>query len=233
MPVYRLNEDTYMFPPTDWGRPDGLLAVGGDLSLTRLVVAYRQGIFPWYGHGDPILWWSPAPRCVILPPHEGGGLHIPRSVKKIVASGKFTFTVNKAFDKVIRLCAAIYRPGQPGTWIVPEMIEAYIELHEAQCAHSIEAWQDGQLVGGLYGVSIGKAFYGESMFYSRPNASKAAFAWLAQNLFERGFMFIDCQQETEHMLRFGAEMLSREDFEELRMKAVYKSDEFEFFGLQN
>lgn len=232
MPVYQLAEDSYLFPPTRLARPDGLLAVGGDLSFARLVIAYRQGIFPWFGPDDPILWWSPSPRCVVLPPHAGGGLHLPKSLKKVLAAGKFTFTVNKAFDKVIRLCAGALRPGQFSTWIVPEMVEAYIRLHKGGAAHSIEAWQDGQLVGGLYGVAIGRAFFGESMFYTQPDASKAAFAWMAQRLFERGFHFIDCQQETEHMLRFGAEMLPRERFEKLRIQAVTQPTELEFFGLQ-
>lgn len=233
MPVYQLDINSYLFPPTRLARPDGLLAVGGDLSFGRLVAAYRQGIFPWFGHGDPILWWSPTPRCVVLPPHEGGGLHLPRSLKKVLSAGKFTFTVNKAFDKVIRLCAGIMRRGQVSTWIVPEMVEAYNALHQRGVAHSVEAWQDGQLVGGLYGIAMGRAFFGESMFYTRRDASKAAFAWLAQKLFERGFMFIDCQQETEHMLRFGAEMLPRRRFEELREQALAQPDEIEFFGLQN
>lgn len=227
MPVYALNKASYEFPPTCLAEPEGLLAVGGDLSLARLIAAYRRGIFPWYGQGDPILWWSPAPRSVILP----GGLHIPRSLAKIMRSGTFTFTVNVAFDKVIRNCAGISREGQPGTWILPEMVKAYTRLHQAGAAHSVEAWQEGELAGGLYGVGIGRAFFGESMFHLRPNASKAAFAWLAQNLFERGFRFIDCQQDTGHMRRFGAEMLPRDLFEALLSEAVAQAGETDFFSL--
>lgn len=233
MPIYALAEDSYEFPPARLAEPNGLLAVGGDLSLARLTAAYRQGIFPWYSLGEPILWWSPSPRCVILPPQGQGGLHVPRSVKKILRAGTFTFTVNAAFDRVIRSCAAIYRPEQPGTWIIPEMIEAYIELHRAGRAHSVEAWQGGELAGGLYGVAMGRAFFGESMFYTRANASKAAFAWLAEKLFESGCMFIDCQQETEHMLRFGAELLPRARFEALCAEAVEQTAEIEFFKLQS
>lgn len=229
MPVYALDDDSLMFPPAHLAEPEGLLAVGGDLSLARLLAAYRLGIFPWYSQGDPILWWSPAPRCVILPQ----ALHIPRSLAKIIRAGRFTFTVNAAFDKVIRSCAGVYRPGQPGTWIMPEMIAAYTRLHQAGAAHSVEAWQDGELAGGLYGVAVGRGFYGESMFHRRPDASKAAFTWLARNLFGRGFRFIDCQQETKHMLRFGAKMLARAEFEALRAEAVTPPDEVEFFRLQS
>lgn len=231
MPVYALAEDSYIFPPIELAEPDGLLAIGGDLSLMRLVSAYRQGIFPWYGPGEPLLWWSPRPRCVILPPENGRGLHIPRSLNKVLTSGQFSFTVNAAFERVIRMCSGVLRPGQNSTWIVPEMIAAYTRLHRAGGAHSIEAWQDGELAGGLYGVSLGKAFFGESMFYHKPNASKAAFAWLANNLFARGFRFIDCQQETAHMLRFGAKLLEIEDFKALLSKAVAEPDETVFFNI--
>lgn len=235
MPVFQLLPDSYKFPPIELAEPEGLLAVGGDLSLMRLVAAYRQGIFPWYGPGEPILWWSPAPRCVILPQGQsaggGGGLHLPRSVKKTLDSGEFSFTVNAAFDKVIRSCAAAKRPGQPGTWLVPEMVAAYRALHRAGGAHSVEAWQDGELAGGLYGVAVGRAFFGESMFYLRPNASKAAFAWLAGELFSRGFRFIDCQQDTGHMRRFGAELVSIPRFKALLAQAAAEPDETEFFHI--
>lgn len=227
MPVYALSQDSLMFPPIELAEPDGLLAIGGDLSVPRLVNAYRHGIFPWYSEGDPILWWSPRPRCVIRP-HN---LHVPRSVKKVLASGQFTFTVNAAFELVIRHCAGVYRPGQPGTWIVPEMISAYIQLHMSGGAHSIEVWQDGELAGGLYGVALGKAFFGESMFYLRANASKAAFAWLAGQLRDLGFRFMDCQQDTEHMRRFGSEMLPLEEFKTLLAEAVREPDEKKFFHI--
>lgn len=228
MPVYALAEDSELFPPVEQAEPDGLLAIGGDLSLARLLAAYRRGIFPWYGPGQPILWWSPAPRCAVLPPGPSGGLHIPRSLKKILASARFTFTVNAAFDKVVRSCARAFRPGQSGTWIVPEMIQAYLRLHRAGAAHSVEAWREGELAGGLYGVALGRAFFGESMFYRQPEASKAAFAWLAGSLFERGFRFIDCQQETGHMSRFGAELLPRDRFQALLAEAVSQPGDDEF-----
>jgi leucyl/phenylalanyl-tRNA--protein transferase len=231
MPVYALSRDSYKFPPIELAEPDGLLAIGGDLSLMRLVSAYRNGIFPWYGPGEPILWWSPTPRCVILPPRYGKGLHVPRSVKKILALKKFTFTVNMAFDKVIANCAGIFRPDQSGTWIVPEMVEAYCALHRAGGAHSVEAWQNGELAGGLYGVVMGRAFFGESMFHIQPNASKAAFAWLAERLFAGGFEFIDCQQETQHMLRFGAELLSLERFKVVLAEAMADPDDI-YLNLQ-
>lgn len=231
MPIYALAEDSYMFPPVELAEPEGLLAIGGDLSLPRLVSAYRQGIFPWYGEDQPILWWSPSPRCVVLPPRGDGGLHVPRSVRRALDSGEFSFTINRAFERVIGHCSATPRPGQGGTWIVPEMIEAYVRFHLAGGAHSVEAWNNGELVGGLYGVSMGRVFFGESMFYLRPNASKAAFAWLARQLFARGFKFIDCQQETDHMLRFGAEMLTLERFKALLAEALAGPDDAEFFGI--
>lgn len=227
MPIYALPEDSCMFPPIELAEPDGLLAVGGDLSVPRLFNAYRHGIFPWYSQGDPILWWSPRPRCVILPEN----FHVPRSVNKVLTSGQFSFTVNAAFDKVIRHCASIYRPGQPGTWIVPEMIAAYKCFNRAGGAHSVEAIQDGKLVGGLYGIAIGRAFFGESMFHLRANASKAAFAWLARNLFTRGFRFIDCQQDTEHMRRFGSTLLPLEKFKTLLGGAISKADTSKIFQI--
>lgn len=228
MPIYALPSDSCAFPPIELAEPDGLLAVGGDLSLPRLVNAYRHGIFPWYSEGDPILWWSPRPRCIILPEE----LHIPHSVNKVLTSGQFSFTVNAAFDEVIGHCASVYRQDQPGTWILPEMIAAYKSFNRAGGAHSVEAWQDGELAGGLYGIAMGRAFFGESMFHLRPNASTAAFAWLAHNLFERDFRFIDCQQDTEHMRRFGSRLLSLEKFKTFLQEAVSEPDESDFFSRQ-
>ena len=225
MPIYALPADSFNFPPIELAEPNGLLAVGGDLSVPRLVNAYRHGIFPWYSEGDPILWWSPRPRCVILPEN----LHVPRSLNKVLTSEKFSFTVNAAFNEVIGHCSAVYRPGQPGTWIVPDMIAAYKRLHMAGGAHSVEAWLEGELVGGLYGIAMGRAFFGESMFHLCADASKAAFAWLARELFALGFKFIDCQQDTEHMRRFGSTLLALEEFKTLLSTAVAGPDATGFF----
>lgn len=208
MPVFLLNDDIETFPSVRMAEPDGLLAVGGDLSVNRLLNAYRCGIFPWYSEDSPILWWFTHPRFVLFPDR----LHVPKSLKKILTSGRFTFTVNTQFERVIEGCATSFRPDQEGSWLVPEMLEAYITLHRAGWAHSVEAWQDGELAGGLYGVALGRAFFGESMFFYRPDASKAAFAWFASSLHSLGFEFIDCQQETAHLKRFGAELVEGEFF---------------------
>lgn len=220
MPLFRLAADSVLFPPVELAEPDGLLAIGGDLSLERLLAAYRQGIFPWYGADTPILWWSPNPRCVLFPER----LHLPASLRRVLNSGRFSFTVNRAFRAVMENCARAPRPGQDGTWIVPEMVDAYTRLHLRGRAHSVEAWQDGELAGGLYGVSLGRAFFGESMFYHRPDASKAAFAWLAKQLTRLGFEIMDCQQETEHMLRFGAELVDRREFLQVIKRAMKRED---------
>lgn len=192
--------------------PDGLLAIGGDLGVTRLLNAYRQGIFPWYGIGDPILWWSPDPRTVLVPRQ----LHISRSLRKVLRRGLFQVSMDRDFPAVINACA---RPRAPdaGTWLVPEMISAYRALHIHGHAHSVEVWQAGELVGGLYGVAIGGVFFGESMFTRRPNASKVALVHLCQRLNDWGFGLIDCQVLTEHLLRMGATQIRRADFiEQLR-----------------
>ncbi len=196
------------FPPPEGADADGLVAVGGSLSSERLLAAYRSGIFPWYGEHSPVLWWSPDPRCVL----DLRKLHIPRSLARLVRAPKFTFSCNTACSQVIAHCAAAVRKGQEGTWILPEMHRAYMRLHTLGFVHSVEAWQDGRLAGGLYGVQMGRVFFGESMFYAVPDASKAAFAWYALGLKARGFAFIDCQQVTPHMLRFGAEAMVRKDF---------------------
>lgn len=204
MTIYRLFEEP-VFPDPEEADPDGLLAVGGDLSPQRLLTAYACGIFPWYSEDSPILWWSTNPRLVLLPDE----FHMPRSLRRVINRGEFSYTMDTDFKSVIRGCAEAPRPGQEGTWIVDDMVEAYTMLHELGYAHSIEAWQDGELVGGLYGVSLGSAFFGESMFFTRPNASKAAFAVLVQQLVRWRFTLIDCQQTTKHLLRFGARELVR------------------------
>lgn len=226
MPLFRLSPEHNLFPPVQLSEPEGLLAVGGDLSCARLVEAYRNGIFPWYEEGSPILWWSPDPRSVILP----GGLHVPRSVDRLLKRNCFSFSINRAFGEVIQNCARSFRPGQDGTWLLPEMRAAYILFHKKGYAHSIEAWQDGELAGGFYGVAIGRAFFGESMFYRKGDASKAAFAWFARRFFASGHRFIDCQQDTEHMRRFGSELMDRQDFMTLLSAAVKEDGEPALFA---
>lgn len=204
MTIYRLFEEP-IFPDPEEAEPDGLLAVGGDLSPQRLLTAYANGIFPWYAEESPILWWSTNPRLVLIPEE----FHIPRSLRRVLNSGRFKFTMDTDFEAVIRACACCPRPDQEGTWIVEEMVEAYVMLHELGYAHSVETWLDGDLVGGLYGISLGSVFYGESMFYSAPDASKAAFATLVKQLVKWNFALIDCQQTTQHLLRFGAKEIPR------------------------
>lgn len=207
MPVYRLP-DSHHFPPAEHAEPSGLLAVGGDLHPRRVLLAYAQGIFPWYSEGEPILWFSPDPRYVLEPAH----LHVGRSLRKRVRRGDYEVRLDTAFPEVIRACREAWRPGQSGTWITDDMETAYCALHEQGYAHSVEAWQDGQLVGGLYGVAIGRTFAGESMFAHRSDASKVAFVWLVRQLEQWGYDLIDCQIETDHLARFGALDMAREDF---------------------
>jgi leucyl/phenylalanyl-tRNA---protein transferase len=206
MPVYQLP-DEILFPPGDHAMKSGLLAVGGDLSPERLLAAYREGIFPWYAEGEPILWWSPDPRFV-LPPDE---LRVSRSMRQFLKKGLVGITFDQDFREVIAACQKP-RPGQDGTWITEEMQEAYCTLHELGYAHSVEAWQDGALVGGLYGVSLGHNFFGESMFSKQPNASKAALITLIGRLREQGFDLIDCQVETVHLGSLGARPVPRREF---------------------
>ncbi|HLL56237.1 MAG TPA: leucyl/phenylalanyl-tRNA--protein transferase [Myxococcaceae bacterium] len=208
MPIFLLNEDEEAFPPQALTDPSGILAVGGDLSPRRLLNAYARGIFPWYSDGQPILWHCPNPRFVLEPTR----LHVPKSLRKTLRRGTFELRFDTAFADVISHCADARRPGQRGTWITDDMREAYIELHRLGFAHSAESWSEGKLVGGLYGVSLGSVFFGESMFALAPDASKAAFIVLVEHLVGWGFTLIDCQQETEHLARFGAEAWPRERF---------------------
>ncbi|NQZ94945.1 MAG: leucyl/phenylalanyl-tRNA--protein transferase [Myxococcales bacterium] len=207
MPVYRLS-DELIFPPADHADPTGLLAVGGDLSPERLLIAYSMGIFPWYEEGLPILWHSPDPRMVLLPSE----IKLSRSLRRALKRSPFQLTLDTAFEDVIRACAAVPRPGQDGTWITEEMIEGYCELHELGFAHSAEAWDGDELVGGLYGVSLGTGFFGESMFARRNDASKIPFAMLVVQLERWGFDLVDCQVYTDHLERFGATEWSRDRF---------------------
>ncbi|MDR2596305.1 MAG: leucyl/phenylalanyl-tRNA--protein transferase [Treponema sp.] len=207
-----LDENTYFSftDPEKWN--DDIIAVGGNLSPGMLLSAYEQGIFPWYNPEDPIIWQSPDPRCVIF----SGKLHVSASMRKIINTGVFEITIDRDFAGVIKSCAETKRRGQSGgTWITADIIEAYTELHRLSWAHSAEAWQDGQLAGGCYGVLMGKAFFGESMFSRRSNASKAAFLSLAEKLFNNGLAFIDCQVPTPHLTSLGGEEMSRKDFLEL------------------
>lgn len=208
MPIYRLG-DNLRFPDPNEADADGLVAYGGDLRPHRLLAAYAQGLFPW-PHGDdwPLLWFSPHPRTVLIP----AALHVSRSLRKTLRQGVFTVRFDTAFDRVIHACAATKRPGQRGTWITPAMQHAYGVLHELGFAHSSEAWVNGQLVGGAYGVSLGAAFFAESMFTHRSNAAKVAFVHLVRQLDAWGFHFIDCQMYSDHVERFGATAWKRPDF---------------------
>ena len=199
-----------VFPPLDAAltEPNGLLAAGGDLSATRILAAYRQGIFPWFSAGEPILWWSPDPRMVLIPSE----FKLRRSLAKTLRSGRFEVRFDSNFAGVIDGCAATPRPGQDGTWINDQMREAYLRLHELGWAHSVEAYAEGDLVGGLYGLAIGRMFYGESMFSRRNDASKVAFAHLVRYLLAHGIEMIDCQMRTEHLASLGGREIPRDAF---------------------
>lgn len=188
--------------------PNGLLAAGGGLAPARIIAAYRRGIFPWYSEGDPILWWSPDPRMVLYP----GQLRVRRSLAQALRNRPYEVRLDTAFAQVIGACAATPRAGQQGTWISPEMMAAYQHLHEMGFAHSVETWIDGKLAGGLYGIALGSAFFGESMFAWQRDASKIALAHLCRFLLARGFGIIDCQMETDHLASLGASPIPRQDF---------------------
>jgi leucyl/phenylalanyl-tRNA--protein transferase len=197
------------FPPVEraLSDPNGLLAAGGDLSVARLLEAYRHGIFPWFSAGQPVLWWSPDPRMVLFPPE----LRVSRSLAKTLRNGPFEIRSDTVFGEVIDSCSQP-RQGQPGTWITPEMIDAYGELHREGVAHSIETWRDGELVGGLYGIALGRAFFGESMFMRATDASKAALVALVHQLELWGFGMVDCQMNTAHLASLGAREIPRAEF---------------------
>jgi leucyl/phenylalanyl-tRNA--protein transferase len=196
------------FPPACQAGPEGLLAMGGDLRSERLMLAYRSGIFPWFNEGDPILWWSPDPRCVLYVE----GLHVARSMKRLMASGRFRVSLNTAFLAVVEACRNTPRPGQNGTWITRSMVAAYAGLREIGQAHSMEVWEGNELAGGLFGVSSGKLFVGESMFHRRDNASKVAFIAMVGHLRTLGYRLMDCQLATPHLLSLGACEISREHY---------------------
>lgn len=214
--MFRLDE-RLIFPPPELAE-DGLLAIGGDLDCDRLILAYSQGIFPWYSEGQPILWHSPDPRMVLL----AENLHVPKSLAKTIRKGRFQVTLDTAFAAVIEACATTKRPGQRGTWITRAMKKAYLELHRHGYAHSAEAWSDGRLAGGLYGVSLGGAFFGESMFARAKDASKIAFVALVEQLRDWDVRLIDSQVHTDHLARFGAELWPRKAYLAALKKALLR-----------
>ena len=203
-----LLTDDIIFPPVEMADAEGLLAVGGNLSSERLLLAYRSGIFPWYNEGEPILWWSPDPRMVLSPAE----LKVSKSMQTVLNNGKFRFTINRSFTQVMQHCKSTFRKQQEGTWISPAMQDAYTELHQLGHAHSAEAWLNGELVGGLYGIRVGKVFCGESMFSSVSNASKFAFIKYVQQLQKEGVVLIDCQVYTPHLASLGASLVERKKF---------------------
>ncbi|WP_455378004.1 leucyl/phenylalanyl-tRNA--protein transferase [Petrachloros mirabilis] len=221
--MFRLSRDPkdLRFPPVESASSDGLVAIGGDLRPERLLEAYRHGIFPWYNEDQPILWWSPDPRAILFPEK----LHVPRSLDRTIRRGRFTMTLDTVFREVMTCCAEP-RPQYPGdgTWITPAMIAAYSGLHDLGHAHSIETWLDGKLVGGLYGVAVGGAFFGESMFSRIDDASKVAVVTLVRQLHAWGFTLFDCQQSSPHMMRLGAEEIPRTDFLKRLASAVALPD---------
>ncbi|MBU1194907.1 MAG: leucyl/phenylalanyl-tRNA--protein transferase [Proteobacteria bacterium] len=220
MPLFRLSE-RLEFPPAWLARSDGLLCIGGDLSCERILLAYKNGIFPWFSDNEPILWWSPEPRLVLFPED----IHASKSLNKNIKQKQFDIRVNTAFEKTIRACAQSRKTGLgSGTWLVEEMIDAYIELHRLGYAHSIEAWQKAKLVGGLYGICLGGIFFGESMFSTQKNASKVALVTLANLLNKNSFDLIDCQVTTDHLLSMGATEISRNDYLDIIKKSVKRQD---------
>ncbi|MGW8168998.1 MAG: leucyl/phenylalanyl-tRNA--protein transferase [Sulfurovaceae bacterium] len=208
----------HIFPDPRNSSDEGLLAFGGDLSPSRILTAYRKGIFPWYSKGDPILWWSPNPRLLLYPQQ----FKVSKSLHKTLKSGRFEVKFDTNFTDVIRACAYTPREGQNGTWILPDIQEVYTKLHEMGFAHSVESYIDGKLVGGLYGISIGKAFFGESMFSHVSDASKVVFKALSDVLALRGYDFIDCQIPTEHLISLGAVVVYRDEFLDLLAVAIQK-----------
>ncbi len=205
--MHFLTKDLY-FPPVDEASFEGVLAVGGDLSVERLVLAYRNGIFPWFNEDEPILWWSPPDRMVVVP----SLYKVSKSIRNLLNQNKFQVTFNQNFDQVIRNCQQIERKDQEGTWITDDIISSYTKLHEMGIAKSVEVWQNGELVGGLYGVDLGHVFCGESMFSKMPNASKIAFVTLIKHLNENNYKLLDCQVHNDHLEKLGAFEISREVF---------------------
>lgn len=217
MPIYRLTRKI-VFPPPDHAEPEGLLAVGGDLRSERILLAYASGIFPWYSNGEPILWWSPDPRFILLP----GQLKVAKSLQRTLKKAPFRVTYDTDFRAVIEACRTVPRRDQDGTWITQEMLEAYCRLHSQGFAHSVEVWAGDTLAGGLYGLSLGSCFFGESMFARQPDASKIGFVTLVNDLRQAGCTLIDCQTPTDHLARFGAGPVPRTEFLALLNQALEK-----------
>ncbi len=219
MPLFRLSE-RLDFPPAWLARSDGLLCIGGDLSAQRILLAYENGIFPWFSENEPILWWSPDPRLVLFP----GNITVSRSLKKKIKKNTFHLTMDHAFEETILSCAKPRRKEFAGTWLIEEMIEAYVELHKLGHAHSVETWKEGRLVGGLYGISIGGMFFGESMFSFESDASKIALVALADYLNAHRFDLIDCQVTTNHLLSMGATEISRNSYLDKIQQSIKRKD---------
>ena len=233
MPIFRLEEDEIFFPPPFLADPSGIIAVGGDLQPERLLLAYKMGIFPWYSPEDPPVWWCPDPRCVVFPEK----VNISKSMRQVLRSRKFRVTFNRDFLGVMEGCRDVFRPGQHATWITDEFIASYHELHERGYVHSVEVWEEEELVGGLYGMVLGKCFFGESMFARVSNASKTGFIMMMRNLEKHNFAVVDCQIRTPHLVSLGAEMIPRSRFLELLRKNTSNepntevnsfSDDFDF-----
>ena len=218
MPVFWLPDDQLVFPHPSLAEPDGLLAVGGELSVERLVLAYRNGIFPWFEEDGQFFWYAPDPRCVLFPKE----LQVHKSMRSVFNQQKFHYTLDTRFEEVMRACADAARNGQDGSWISPAFLAGYCRLHEQGIAHSVEVWEGDRLVGGLYGISIGKIFFGESMFAKTSNASKAGFITLARALEQADFTLIDCQQQTRHLETLGARSIPRELFLEYLSQNTYE-----------
>lgn len=212
--MYWLDENEISFPHPTYANEDGVLALGGDLSPKRLLFAYENGIFPWYNEGEPIVWWSPNPRFILYPKD----LKVSKSMRPYFNQGKFKVTYDTVFEEVMISCQQSARKGQFGTWITDDMVSAYLELHRLGFAHSVEVWENGNLVGGLYGVSLGKCFFGESMFQTKSNASKFGFITMVRKLTSFGFTLIDAQTPTKHLTSLGAKNLPREEFLDLLKK---------------
>ncbi len=207
MPVFSLDENL-VFPHPVLREPDGLMAVGGDLSPERLLLAYSWGIFPWYADDQPILWWFLSPRLMV----KTHAVHVSRSLRRVLNQQRFQVTINQNFSSVINHCRTTKRIGQDSTWIMPEMVDAYERLHRMGAAYSVEVYDEDELAGGVYGIALGKIFFGESMFSKKSNASKVAFVHLAKYLYDLGFEWIDCQQDTPHMRTMGGELYEEETF---------------------
>ena len=206
--LYWLPEDKIVFPHPETATEEGIVALGGDLSPERLLFAYQHGIFPWFNEEDPIVWWSPDPRFILYPDK----LKVSKSMRKVLSDKVFDITFDTDFRAVIEACSDVPRNGQDGTWITEDMLDAYCDLHELGYAHSVEVWQKGELVGGLYGIGLGKCFSGESMFARVSNASKAGFITLVRLLTEKGYNMIDCQTHSNHLESLGAEQIGRADY---------------------